>query len=262
MKPTICLRDIGALSLLVALFAAPSSVRADEGLHVLDLVAGGRNPQSAFSIGVVVLHNGNEYLHVEYRVDAPWCLTETHLELATSVVEVPQTRKGNPILGKFSYKGSHGCVAGASYPVPLTWQPGEELVVAAHAEARREVFIDGAATFQYAGAWVAGHPFSGRTPATFGLYSVQAQLDCLGALNATAGDAKVVLSWTVAGAGGVDLYRSTEPNGPYTRLAQLDANTLGYVDTDVSNGSTYHYVVGTINSHGIETCRSAVLTIA
>ncbi|MCE5286952.1 MAG: hypothetical protein LLG02_14060 [Pelosinus sp.] len=69
-------------------------------------------------------------------------------------------------------------------------------------------------------------------------------------LNAAAGDAQVALSWTaVSGATGYNVKRSTTAGGPYTTIA---SNTPGtsYIDTSVTNGTTYYYVVTAITANG------------
>jgi autotransporter-associated beta strand protein len=67
-------------------------------------------------------------------------------------------------------------------------------------------------------------------------------------LSATAGNAKVDLSWTSAS--GADTYtvkRALVSGGPYTNLISNLAGTT-YSDTTVTNGTTYYYVVQAKNS--------------
>ncbi|EJL29928.1 discoidin domain-containing protein [Brevibacillus sp. BC25] len=69
-------------------------------------------------------------------------------------------------------------------------------------------------------------------------------------LSGTAGNAKNTLSWdAVTGATGYILKRSTTPGGPYTTIASNVTGTT-YTDTDVTNGTTYYYVVTAINDDG------------
>jgi N-acetylneuraminic acid mutarotase len=74
-------------------------------------------------------------------------------------------------------------------------------------------------------------------------------------LTATAGDAKVDLSWgAVTGATGYNVYRSTTSGGTYTKIAEgITATT--YTDSTVTNGTTYYYVVSAVTS-GIESAYS------
>ncbi|MBP2632048.1 MAG: hypothetical protein H6Q70_2676 [Firmicutes bacterium] len=69
-------------------------------------------------------------------------------------------------------------------------------------------------------------------------------------LTATAGDLQVTLSWTaVDGATGYNVKRSTNAGGAYTTIASNVSGT-SYVDTSVTNGTTYYYVVTDINADG------------
>lgn len=66
-------------------------------------------------------------------------------------------------------------------------------------------------------------------------------------LNAVAGDSNVQLSWSsIENATSYNIKRSTTAGGPYTTIATSSAIT--YVDTDVTNGISYYYVVTAIVS--------------
>src|SRR5882672_8149042 len=68
-------------------------------------------------------------------------------------------------------------------------------------------------------------------------------------LTATPGNLQVSLSWTASsGATGYYVSRSTVTGGPYARIATLAGTT--YLDSTVSNGSTYYYVVSAYDSAG------------
>jgi len=69
-------------------------------------------------------------------------------------------------------------------------------------------------------------------------------------LTATAGDAKVTLSWdTVTDAIGYNVKRSTTTGGPYTTVGSNVSGT-SYIDTTVTNGTTYYYVVTAVTADG------------
>jgi fibronectin type 3 domain-containing protein len=72
----------------------------------------------------------------------------------------------------------------------------------------------------------------------------------IGNLIATAGEAQVSLSWTsVTGATVYNVKRSTTLGGPYKTIAN-NVNGTTYVDTAVTNGTTYYYVVTAITAAG------------
>jgi hypothetical protein len=96
--------------------------------YVTDLLAG-----QTLDVGDVLVWNDGGYLYVKYIVDAEyWCLTETHLHVATSLEGIPQ-KKGNPPPGQFDYKSEHDCVTDYTYKIPLTWDVDTQLFIAAHA---------------------------------------------------------------------------------------------------------------------------------
>ena len=78
--------------------------------------------------------------------------------------------------------------------------------------------------------------------------------------------AQVALSWTASsspGIAGYNAYRSTNSNGPYTKLNSSLISTTGYNDQMVQSGNTYYYVTTAVDSQGDESGYSnqAVATI-
>ncbi|GJM74667.1 hypothetical protein HMSSN036_68830 [Paenibacillus macerans] len=75
-------------------------------------------------------------------------------------------------------------------------------------------------------------------------------------LTATAGNAKVELSWTASsGATSYNVKRATTSGGPYTTVA-TGVTATSYSNTGLANGTTYYYVVSAVNSAG-ESANSA-----
>jgi fibronectin type 3 domain-containing protein len=74
-------------------------------------------------------------------------------------------------------------------------------------------------------------------------------------LSATPGDASVSLSWSApsfdggSAVTGYKLYRGTSPN-PTNVVATLPPTPTSYVDTGVTNGTTYYYKVSALNANG------------
>ena len=68
-------------------------------------------------------------------------------------------------------------------------------------------------------------------------------------LTASAGDSIVTLTWTAStGATGYNIKRASKTGGPYVLLGSPASAT--FVDTTVSNGTTYYYVVSSLNANG------------
>lgn len=71
-------------------------------------------------------------------------------------------------------------------------------------------------------------------------------------LTAAGGNAQVALAWDPAQAGnsegvvGYVLYRSTTSGGPYIQQNSALISTTSYIDSSVSNGTTYYYVVASV----------------
>jgi len=55
-------------------------------------------------VGTVSVWNDEENLYITYDTTGGWEMTETHLAVAGSLPGIPQTKKGNPIPGKFPYQ--------------------------------------------------------------------------------------------------------------------------------------------------------------
>jgi subtilisin family serine protease len=71
-------------------------------------------------------------------------------------------------------------------------------------------------------------------------------------LTATGGDASVTLDWadnTESDLAGYNVYRSTTSEGPYTKInGSTVVSSSSYVDTGLSNGTTYYYVVRAVDT--------------
>ncbi len=68
-------------------------------------------------------------------------------------------------------------------------------------------------------------------------------------LQATGGNAQVILNWTAStGATSYHVKRSTTSGGPYAQIAA--PASANYTDTGLANGTTYYYVVSAVNSAG------------
>jgi hypothetical protein len=125
-----------AVSLMLALFPAMTSAHTEEEPFITDLIAGGGNEASAMNVGDILVWNNADTLYIKYVItDAEWCITETHLQVAASLDDIPQ-KNGNPIPGKFEENDEHDCVTEVPYTYDLTergWNTDDDLFIAAHA---------------------------------------------------------------------------------------------------------------------------------
>ena len=70
-------------------------------------------------------------------------------------------------------------------------------------------------------------------------------------LKATAGYGQVVLTWTASpGATNYNIKRSTSSGGPYTNNIIGNTATNGFTDANVTDGTTYYYVVSALDTGG------------
>lgn len=135
-----------------------------------DLIAGGGNAASAIDVGGLTLWYDDDYLYVVYTTVDGWYMTETHLSVEDDFVDIPQTKKGNPIPGKFQYSADHDpAVQEVTYTIPWTWDAGTTLSIAAHASVMKLVGYDafGDPMYQTETAWGDGEDFEGRNWATW-----------------------------------------------------------------------------------------------
>ena len=136
-----------------------------------DLIAG----RNADVVGNVSVSKEGDFLHIKYTInDSNWCMTNTHLHVAPSFESIPQTKSGNPIPGRFDYRGTLGystegivCGVEYSYMIQLFGATGM-LYIAAHADVINQMNQKGEA------AWGDGIEFPGGNWATYFTYVVPA----------------------------------------------------------------------------------------
>ncbi|MDD1681931.1 MAG: hypothetical protein LUQ35_09990 [Methanoregula sp.] len=78
--------------------------------------------------------------------------------------------------------------------------------------------------------------------------------ECINDLHAVSDCGSVHLSWTDTGASRYNVYRGVVPGGPYDFLGYT--TSVVYDDSSVAVGTTYYYVVRTVDPAGVEICQS------
>ena len=177
-------------ALMIAIIGTFGTVSAEE---TVDLIAGNGSGQG-IDVGNVTVTNNATHIVVEFTTTEDWCMTETHLHIApqgdveTPAEGIPQTKKGNPIPGKFDYSTDstdHDCTNQVEYtfamPLPNGCDLGDDVVIAAHAAVQEPILVDGEPvldeflnpTFRYETAWGNGEDFEGKNWATYFTYTIE-----------------------------------------------------------------------------------------
>ena len=173
-------------ALMIAIIGTIGTVLAVEpGEQTVDLIAGGGG-DAGLDVGNVTVWNNTENIYVEFTTTGDWCMTETHLQIATSVDGtdgIPQTKKGNPIPGKFEYFGDYDpCdTQVVVFTIPNGYETGDEVIIAAHAAVQEPILDEngepkldenGEPTFRYESAWCNGEDFEGKNWAMYFTYTI------------------------------------------------------------------------------------------
>ncbi len=114
-----------AVFIVLSLLAIPS-VAADE----FDLIAGQND-----IVGTITVWQDSTNLYVKYMINTDeWRITQTQLEVGTSLADIPTNKAGNPKIGEFTYSTIHDYVTEYTYTIPLAdIGGGDEFIIAAHA---------------------------------------------------------------------------------------------------------------------------------
>lgn len=70
----------------------------------------------------------------------------------------------------------------------------------------------------------------------------------------------VTINWTAStspGIAGYDVFRATNPSGPYTQINSSLVTGTTFKDTSVTAGITYYYVATAVNSSGVQSSYSS-----
>lgn len=157
---TTAVGALAALTLIPAFW--PDTAAALTCGDPVPLIAG-----RTLDVGAVTVCNDENNLQITYQVEAPWCLRRTHLHVATDPADIPQTRSGNPIPGRFDHKSTFDCAIEDDQGFTLAWAVGDVLNIAAYAK------VTNLGTGESEGAWAGDTAFPGPTWATYFTYEVQ-----------------------------------------------------------------------------------------
>jgi len=155
-----------ALGVVTLLLVSSSAARAQVcGASSTPLLAGQRIPA-----GTVTTYIDASNIYVHYSATAPWLLGEVHVAVADSLAGIPQTKRGNPIPGRFAYSASFA--PGITeyivvIPRVAAVAAADQIVVAAHAVVQAPKNAGGTQT-----GWGFGFDFPGSNWATYLVYSV------------------------------------------------------------------------------------------
>ncbi|TXK80639.1 S-layer homology domain-containing protein [Paenibacillus sp. N3.4] len=85
--------------------------------------------------------------------------------------------------------------------------------------------------------------------------------DAPSGVTAVPANAQVKLAWNpVSGAESYMIFRSTSQRGPFQRVAQSVRGT-DYIDTGITNGTNYYYVIRALNTAGASSAASQVVAV-
>ena len=136
-----------------------------------DLIADGRD--EALDVGSVTVAQSGSDLIVTIATDyLDYELVETHVHVAMSYLDLPQTGSGNPKVGHFDYSSEHDPMAGdvtsKQYTIPLSSYG--LTYVAVHADVYSATSLIPGTIDEYGRyetAWVDGDDFDGRNWAMY-----------------------------------------------------------------------------------------------
>jgi len=186
-------RWISILSIALILILA-LTVTACEQI-VTDLIAGGGNEASEIDAGdTLVWDDGTDYLYIlavmanwigpgdEIWEETDWRIVDAHAHVALEPNDIPQTKKDNPIPGKFDLQYEDGeweldeddMVVMGGWEIPLTQAmiDADPLYIALHLEIVDDQGTEDIEDDIYESVWADGTDFEGKNWATYFEYVI------------------------------------------------------------------------------------------
>ncbi len=138
--------------------------------YSVELIADGGSEDTAIVVGEVFIWQDEDFLYVKFMTTGDWYMTLTHVHAAGDWMDIPQTKKGNPIPGKFDYSEPHDpAVQCYEYMIPWDEDWGNTVYVAAHANVQMLLGYDGDGypIYRTETAWGDGYDFPGKNWGTY-----------------------------------------------------------------------------------------------
>jgi hypothetical protein len=111
--------------------------------------------------GTVIVSADADNLYISYYMNTGWTLKQTHVAVATSLDDIPQTGSGNPKVGNFGIQESFSPGAdSAFYTIPRSSLGTLNLFIATHAVVEQ----DGGSRET---GWAGTYDFDGKNWATY-----------------------------------------------------------------------------------------------
>ena len=141
--------------------------------QAVNIIADGGSAATAIDVGDIICWQDDTYLYVKYTTTDGWKMYETHLHVADDVDSIPQTKKGNPKIGKFDYKTDHSpAVTEYTYKIKWTWAKDAKIYIAAHCVVMKQTGVDAECNpiYREETGWGEGTSFAGASWAMYFTY--------------------------------------------------------------------------------------------
>ena len=147
---------LALLGLIMTVAVAPVAAHIKAQAFKVDLIAGQHT-----DVGDIWVYGDYQHVYIKINNMGNWKITELHIDVAETCDEIPQTRTGNPIPGKFDYKRTFNpAVSGIEWiELDLQGYTSENTIcIAVHAVV---IQTCGGRILNQETAWGQGHDFPG-----------------------------------------------------------------------------------------------------
>ncbi len=168
--------------LAVVLALVPVACNTDDGSTPVGTPGGALLVTPDAVVGKVTVANSETTLIITVAPDNGWDLQYIRLALGTQLSQIPQTRQGAPIPGRFPLRKGPNGGSEVTWRLPLKVEPGTVLYFAVQAEAKKKATEEKTSDPGHSGddencivdyAWGAGDSFPGQKEAMYFTYTIQ-----------------------------------------------------------------------------------------